>query len=155
MTNIEKEQIIKLRFAVYRLGIRCNWWADLDVNAAKEYMDFLFPKSATAAYYTLMLEVCRKKHIDMIPLGKYGLFKFPEQIEEVLLDYIKNHPNLQNEEDEVRYIESLATISSDTALGAVSIGRLDDIGIDPATRLMAFHYGKAYEDDTLSYPYFE
>ncbi len=155
MTDIEKEQIIKLRFAVYRLGIKRNWWADLDENAAKEYMAFLFPKSAMTAYYSLMLEVCRKKHIDILPLGKYGLFKFPEQIEEVLLDYIKSHPDVWSTDDEYGYVESLATISSDAALGAVGIGRLDDIGIDSATRLLAFHYMKAYDDNTLSYPYFE
>lgn len=155
MTDIEKEQIIKLRFAVYRLGIKRNWWTDLDENAAKEYMAFLFPKSAMTAYYTLMLEVCRKKHTDILPLGRYGLFKFPEQIEEVLLDYIKSHPDIKSVEDDHGYVESLATITSDSALGAVSVGRLDDIGIDSATRLLAFHYLKAYEDDSLSYPYFE
>lgn len=155
MTDIEKEQIIKLRFAVYRLGIKRNWWSDLDENAAKDYMDFLFPKSAMTAYYTLMLEICRHKHSDILPLGRYGLFKFPEQIEETLLDFIKVHPEITKGYDDYAYVESLATISSDVALGAVNIGRLDDIGVDAATRLMAFHYMKAFDGDTLSYPYFE
>ena len=51
MKNTDIVNLLKLRFAVYKAGCDKGLWPCLEDNAAKEYMNYLFPKSSKLAFY--------------------------------------------------------------------------------------------------------
>lgn len=155
MTEQDIKDIISLRWAVYKLGVENNRWNDLTASSAPEYMDFLFPHTGHMAYYNLMIEIAKGKHKDMLPKGVYCLFKMPEQIEEQVMDYMKKSSPDSSTQDATMVVHSLATIQGGAATTAVNIGRLDDIGLHDALRLIAYYYKIAFENGDECYPYFE
>ena len=92
MTDVQIKNIIDLRWAVYRLGASYGRWEVLSDDDVKGFMEFLFPKSKNLAVYNLMRNiVLSSESIKSIPAGSYNLFKFPEQIEEEILNYQKKN----------------------------------------------------------------
>ena len=91
MKNSDIVNLLKLRFAVYKAGCDKGLWPCLEDNAAKEYMNYLFPKSSQLAFYNLMINIVQKTHENFIPKDMYSLFKCPIQIEEEIYGYLKHH----------------------------------------------------------------
>lgn len=60
MKNSDIVNLLKLRFAVYKAGCDKGLWPCLEDNAAKEYMNYLFPKSSQLAFYNLMINIVQK-----------------------------------------------------------------------------------------------
>lgn len=155
MTEQDIIDIISLRWAVYKLGVKGNRWSDLTASSASEYMDFLFPHTGHMAYYNLMIEIAKGKHKDVLPKGVYCLYKLPEQIEEQVMDYMKKSSSDLSTQDAMAVVNDLATIQAGSSTTVVNIGRIDDIGLHDALRLIAYYYKLAFENDNECYPYFE
>ncbi|MDE6272260.1 MAG: BrxE family protein [Muribaculaceae bacterium] len=152
-------EIIRLRWAIYYLGAETGLWRSLSDEDVKGFMEFLFPKSRYIAQYNLMLNVVRNSEpVKDVPIGSYSLFKFPEQIEEKVLDYLKQHADKdysQLEESPEIYLKQLGTIPSDANLFDSSVGRLDVIGINDMLRILAYRYYLSFTGNTHNFPYFE
>lgn len=153
------EEIIRLRWAVYRLGAAEGAWNELTEEAVKGFMEFLFPKSKYLAHYTLMLNVVlNSESMKQLPAGSYNLFKFPEQIEEKILDYQKKHVDVDfSEKDSIpmNYLDQMATIVSDADMFSSSVGSLDDVKVENMNRILAYRYRTAFTSHQTNYPYFE
>ena len=147
--------LLKLRFAVYKAGCDKSLWPNLEENAAKEYMNYLFPKSSNLAFYNLMISSVQKTHEKFIPKEMYGLFKCPIQIEEELFAYLKAHlhDELFSINDPMEFIQSMCTIVCDPEFDVVYIGQLSD-NIDNSIRVMAYHYANLFTKNTSCFPYF-
>ena len=157
MENQELIDLLKLRIAVYKLGAKKGLWPCLEDNAAKEYMNYLFPKSSVLALYNLMINVVQKKHEEIVPIDMYNLFKCPIQLEEELFSFLKEHLKDESlfelQQEPMAVLESLATVVCDQAIASVYIGQLsDDLSIK--IRVMAFHYKNVFTIDTNCYPFF-
>lgn len=157
MENQELIDLLKLRIAVYKLGAKKGLWPCLEDNAAKEYMNYLFPKSSVLAFYNLMINVVQKKHEDFVPVEMYNIFKCPIQLEEELFSFLKDHLKDENlfelQEEPMTVLESLATVVCDHAIASVYIGQLYE-DLPTKIRVMAFHYKNVFTSDSNSYPYF-
>ena len=156
MTNKNIEDIIKMRMAVYKAGIKAGFWTDIDQSGASAMMDYLFPKSGQIAYYNLILEFMRKEHA-MLTGGMYTLFKMPVQTEKEIVDYLrKEEIHLEQfATDSDEYLKSMDTIATDHSLTAVRIGAFNGNEIDSLLRLCASHYTFAFQSNVKSYPYFD
>ena len=152
-------EIIRLRWAVYYLGAEAGLWHSLSDEDVKGFMEFLFPKSRYIAQYNLMLNIVRNSEtVRCVPIGSYSLFKFPEQIEERVLNYLKQHTDedfSHLEESPGDYIKQLGTIPSDADLFDSSVGRLDDTGLNDMLRILAYRYNLSFSGSTTNFPYFE
>lgn len=157
MENQELIDLLKLRMAVYKLGAKKGLWPCLEDNAAKEYMNYLFPKSSVLAFYNLMINVVQKKHEEFVPIDMYNLFKCSIQLEEELFAFLKERLKDENlfelQEEPKEVLDSLATVVCDQAIASIYIGQLsDDLSIK--IRVMAFHYKNVFTIDTNCYPFF-
>lgn len=159
MTDNQIKNIIDLRWAVYRLGAIQGRWESLSDDDVKGFMEFLFPKSRNIAAYNLMRNVVlSSESIKSIPVGSYNLFKFPEQIEEEILNYQKRNLDVDfsvSENDAESIMGSLATVVSDSDLFSSSIGTLDDNGLDNTIAILAYRYRTSFTNNTDNNPYFE
>lgn len=159
MTNQNIEDLLRLRWAVYKLGSEDGAWNALEEESVTGFMNFLFPKSEHLAYYNLMINVVNNSDtMKENPIGSYSLFKFPEQLEEKILNYQKNSPDkifsdAQNNPMEI--LDGLATIVSEGTLYSSSVGTLDSIGVDDMIRILAYRYRDAFRAHFNNYPYFE
>lgn len=88
MTRQNIEEILKMRYSVYKAGANAGCWADIDQSGASDMMAYIFPKSGDIAYYNLVLELMRKEH-NMFTGGVYSLFKMPVQVEKEIIEYLK------------------------------------------------------------------
>ena len=88
MTEQNIYDIIKMRMAVYKAGVKAGFWEGVDQSGASEMMNYIFPKSGNIAYYNLVMELMRKAH-GMFLGGVFYLFKLPAQIERMIMDYLK------------------------------------------------------------------
>lgn len=152
-------EIIRLRWAVYYLGAEAKLWHSLSDEDVKGFMEFLFPKSRYIAQYNLMLNVVRNSEtVRDVPIGSYSLFKFPEQVEERVLNYLKQHTDedySQFDESPKDYVKQLGTIPSDADLFDSSVGRLDDTGLNDMLRILAYRYYLSFSGSIPNFPYFE
>ena len=148
-----------LRWAVYRLGAEQGRWAQLSEEDVRGFMDFLFPKSKQLAHYNLMRNVVLSSDsIKSLPQSSYNLFKFPEQIEEALLEYQKKHLNedfSDKHETPMEVLNRLATVVSDSDLFSSSVGSLDDIGLENMIAILAYRYRSSFVNNNDANPYFE
>ena len=78
MTEQNIYDIIKMRMAVYKAGVKAGFWEGVDQSGASEMMNYIFPKSGNIAYYNLVMELMRKAH-GMFLGGVFYLFKLPAQ----------------------------------------------------------------------------
>ena len=150
--------ILKLRLAVYGLGVEKGLWHSLEYTGAKEMMKYIFPKTGNIAFYNLVIESMKNSHAEFIPSGEYSIFKLPVQFEEEILSYLKANPDddsLTPEDNPKEYLESLSTVTCSPSLGPIFIGAIKDSGIETILRIAAFHYLSIFNDNTNSYPYFE
>ena len=60
MTEQNIYDIIKMRMAVYKAGVKTGFWEDVDQSGASEMMNYIFPKSGNIAYYNIVMELMRK-----------------------------------------------------------------------------------------------
>lgn len=159
MTDVQIKNIIDLRWAVYRLGASYGRWEALSDDDVKGFMEFLFPKSKNLAAYNLMRNiVMSSESIKSIPAGCYNLFKFPEQIEEEILNYQKKNLDIDfsvAEEYAESVLDSLATVVSDSDLFSSSIGTLDENGLDNTIAILAYRYRASLKHNTDNNPYFQ
>lgn len=159
MTDQNILEIISLRWAVYYSGAHDGLWYSLSDEEVKGFMEFLFPKSRFIAQYNLMLNIVRNSQtVKRVPPGAYSLFKFPEQIEEKVLCYLKDHSDTdfsQMSTTPENYLKQLGTIPSDSDLFDSSVGRLDVIGLNDMLRILAYRYSIAFAGSTQNFPYFE
>lgn len=152
------KELVKLRLVVYNLGVEHNLWKSLEVNGAKEMLDYIFPKTGKIAFYNLVVETVKTAHKDYVPVGEYSLFKLPTQYEEEILSYLKANPDDESfapEDNSIQYLETLSTITCSPSLEPVFIGAIKDSGIETILKIAAFHYLSIFNDNTNSYPYFE
>jgi hypothetical protein len=159
MTDQNIIEIIRLRWAVYYLGANEGLWHTLSEEDVEGFMEFLFPKSHFIAYYNLMLNVVRNSAtVKRVPPGSYSLFKFPEQIEEKVLAYLKEHIDTDYSQLEVtpeEYLRELGSIPSEAALFDSSVGRMDIIGLNDLIRILSYRYLISFSGSTTNFPYFE
>ena len=152
MTKTEIENILKMRFAVYKAGIKSGFWKDLSNNGGIEMMEYIFPKSGYIAFYNLILELMRKEHSE-IRGGSYTLFKMPIMIEKEIMDYLKNEKiNFDNlVENEQSYLESQDTIVTAHGFSNINIGSFATTGIDNLLKLCASHYLYSFKNNVKTY----
>ena len=50
MTEQNIYDIIKMRMAVYKAGVKAGFWEGVDQSGASEMMNYIFPKSGNIAY---------------------------------------------------------------------------------------------------------
>lgn len=159
MTDNQIKNIIDLRWSVYRLGASHGRWEALSDDDVRGFMEFLFPKSKNLAAYNLMRNVVlSSESIKTIPVGAYNLFKFPEQIEEEILNYQKRNLDTDFsivEERAGSVLDSLATVVSDSDLFSSSIGTLDENGLDNTIAILAYRYRTSFKNNTDNNPYFQ
>lgn len=159
MSNEDIKNIVKLRWAVYRLGALEGFWHSLVEEDVEGFMDFLFPKSKHVAKYMLMLSIVRNSEaIKNLPSGSYNLFKFPEQVEEQILNLLKEVPEVTqqiSEEDSLEIIRPIATIVSDPDLFSSSVGSFDSVGMEDLISILAYRYLTAFQNHQHTHPYFE
>lgn len=159
MTDDQLRNIIKLRWAVYRLGAAEGRWSALSENDVAGFMEFLFPKSKHIAQYNLMRNVVLSSEaIKDLPAGSYNLFKFPEQIEESILNYQKMNLKedfSQTDMSSSEILDSLATVVSDPDLFSSSIGSLDENGLDNIIAILAYRYKASFNNNIDVNPFFE
>jgi hypothetical protein len=156
MTDDNIKMLLKMRIAVYKEGCKKGFWTCLEDNAAKDYMQYLFPKTAALAFYNLMVNVVNKVLSEHIPAEMYSLYKCPVQLEEEMYEYLKKHLDedvLGLNEEPISFLSSLATIACDPALGSIYIGQLSD-DFENKIRVMAFHFKNAFQNNYFCYPYF-
>lgn len=159
MTDLQIRNIINLRWSVYHLGAAQGRWATLSDDDVRGFMDFLFPKSKNIACYNLMRNVVLSSDsIKSLPAGYYNLFKFPEQMEEEILNYQK--ANLDTDfsvsvTDSKSVLDSLATVISDDDLFSSSIGSLNENGLDNTIASLAYRYQSSFNNNIDKNPYFE
>ena len=149
--------IIKLRFAVYYQGCKANQWKSIEENCASTLLEYIFPKTGRLAYYNLVLEQMRTFHREFIPSGQYFLFNMPVQLEEQMLNYLKNHPELTVEtlsNETEGFLDSWATVVCDSSLSPVNIGAIKDSDMELLLRVIAVYYKAAFENHSYCYPYF-
>lgn len=152
-------EIIRLRWAVYYLGAREGLWHTLSDEDVRGFMEYLFPKSRFIAHYNLMLNIVKNSEtVKNVPTGCYCLFKFPEQVEEKVMGYLKGHTDIDFSKldcNPLDYLNQLGTIISDADLFDSSVGRLDDVGLNDMLRILAYRYNVSFSGSTRNYPYFE
>ena len=155
MTRQNIEEILKMRYSVYKAGANAGCWADIDQSGASDMMAYIFPKSGGIAYYNLVLELMRKEH-NMFTGGVYSLFKMPVQVEKEIIEYLKKGEfGFSNVVDDCcAYLESMDTIVTDHCFTSVNIGDFNANEIDIILRLCASHYRYAFQNKVNSYPYF-
>ena len=156
---MEKSELIslfRLRIAVYKVGCEKGLWPNLEDNAAKEYMQYLFPKSSNIALFNLMTNIVQKKHTEYVPADQYNLFHCPIQLDEDIMSYLKTNSDegvWEFPEGALAYIQSQATVECDDAMKAVYIGKLTD-NLSDMVHVIAFHYNNIFTTGCESYPYF-
>lgn len=156
MTEQQIKETLALRYAVYKLGAEKGLWQDLDKNSAKPIMDYLFARTSNIAFYNLMLETCKSKHIGN--QDEYNLFKLPARTEEELLNYMKAHLDLNVsalDKNPKAYLQQKATITIAPSDGPVNIGRMSEHAPDTLLALIASVYQNAFTQGVNNYPYFE
>jgi hypothetical protein len=156
MTNTEITEILKMRVAIYAVGVKSEAWKDINSAGASDMMAYLFPKSGQLAYYQLMMEQMRVVHSSLTG-GVYFLFKMPVQIEKEISDYLRKEEIDLNTliSNPSEYLQSKDTIPTDHSFTAVCIGAFSVQNLDSLLRLCASHYRYSFENNIQSYPYFE
>lgn len=156
MTNKDIVEILKMRMAVYAVGIQAGEWKDIDTLGASDMMDYLFPKSGKLAFYQLLMEQMRTAH-DILTGGVYYLFKMPVQVEKEISEYLKKEEtDIKTLVDDAEgYLASMDTIPTDHCLTPVNIGAFSMQEISNLLRLCASHYRYSFNNHLQSYPYFE
>ena len=156
MTEQNIYDIVKMRMAVYRAGVKAGCWKDIDQDGASEMMNYIFPKSGNTAYYNLVMGFMRKSH-DMFSGSVFYLFKLPAQVEKTIMDYLKkkkvNLLPLGENADE--YLQSMDTIATDHCFTAVNIGSYRQGELDNLLRLCASHYRYSFQENVPSFPYMQ
>ena len=156
MTEQNIYDIVKMRMAVYRAGVKASFWKDIDIDGASEMMNYIFPKSGNIAYYNLVMEFMRKSH-DMFSGSAFYLFKLPAQVEKMIMDYLKkenvNLPSLGENADE--FLQSMDTIATDHCFTTVDIGSYRQDELDNLLRLCASHYRYSFQENVKSFPYMQ
>lgn len=155
MTRQIIEEILKMRYSVYKAGTIVGCWTDMDQSGASDMMAYIFPKSGGIAYYNLVLELMRKEH-NMFTGGAYSLFKMPVQVEKEIMEYLKKGEfDFSNAVDDCcAYLESKDTIITDHCFVSVNIGAFNAKDMDFILRLCASHYRYAFQNKITCYPYF-
>ena len=156
MSNNEIIEILKMRMAVYFLGVEAGMWKDINTAGASDMMAYLFPKSGQLAYYQLMMEQMRVAHSSLTG-GVYFLFKMPVQIEKEISEFLRKDEIDLNAlvSNPSEYLQSMDTIPTDHSFTAVCIGAFSVQNLDSLLRLCASHYRYSFENNIQSYPYFE
>lgn len=156
MTDQQIKDTLTLRYAVYKIGAEKGFWQDIDKNSAKDLMGYLFQRTSNIAYYNLILETCKIKH--KTNQESYNLFKLPARTEEELLNYMKNHLDLDITtlaKDPENYLKQKATITMAPTDEPVNIGRIADHDTDQMLELIASVYQNAFKQGVNNYPYFD
>lgn len=150
------QNILKMRLAVYKAGVKADCWNDIDLSGASDMMSYIFPKSGNIAYYNLILELMRKEH-NMFTGGAYSLFKMPVQVEKEIMEYLKKKScSLTTIIDDCDvYLEKMDTIITDHSFTSVNIGSFNINEVDSLLRLCASHYRYSFQNNVKSFPYFE
>lgn len=156
MTEQNIYNIIKMRMAVYKAGVKAEFWEGVDQSGASEMMNYIFPKSGNIAYYNLVMELMRKAH-GMFLGGVFYLFKLPAQVERMIMDYLKKEKmdvaSLGDDAD--AYLQSMDTIATDHCFTTVPIGAYRQDEIDNLLRLCASHYRYSFQENVKSFPYMQ
>ena len=156
MTEQNIYDIIKMRMAVYKAGVKAGFWDGVDQSGASEMMNYIFPKSGNIAYYNLVMELMRKAH-GMFLGGVFYLFKLPAQVERMIMDYLKKEKmdvaSLGDDAD--AYLQSMDTIATDHCFTTVPIGAYRQDEIDNLLRLCASHYRYSFQENVKSFPYMQ
>lgn len=156
MTEQQIKDTLALRFAVYKLGASKGFWQDIDNNSAKPVMDYLFIRTSNIAYYNLMLETCKSKHKGNQDV--YNLYKLPARTEEELLNYMKEHLDLDIcalIDNPSEYLKQKAAVTIAPTDEPVNIGRISEHDTDMMLSLIASVYQNVFKRDANNYPYFE
>lgn len=156
MTKEQIIEILRMRIAVYNVGVKAAMWKVINSTEAIDMMTYLFPKTGQMAYYILITEQMKVEH-KMLTGGSYSLFKLPVQVEKEITEYLRKEKDVLNSlvTDCSEYLKSMDTIPTDHSLSAVNIGAFSVQNLDSLLRLCAAHYRFAFENKTQSYPYFE
>lgn len=156
MIRQEIDNILKMRMAVYKAGVKAGCWNDIDLSGASDMMVYIFPKSGKIAYYNLILEQMRKEH-SMFTGEAYSLFKMPVQIEKEIIEYLKKDScDLTSIIDDCdAYLQQMDTIVTDYCFTPVNVGSFRLNELDSLLRLCASHYRYSFCNGIKSYPYFE
>ena len=148
------KDILKMRIAVYKAGVKARLWKDLDNIGATEMMDYIFPKSGRIAYYNLILETVRSEHA-IVPTDTYHLFNLPIQVENEIMNYLKKDEGRlpKIDDDGMDYLMSNDTIVTDHTFDVVWIGSFDPENISAILHLCASHYLYSFNNNVKSYPF--
>lgn len=156
MTDNDIIEIIKMRFAVYSVGVKNGTWKDLYSSGTIEMMEYIYPKTGQLAFYQLLMEQMRMVH-NTLTGGVYYLFKMPVQIEKEISEYLrKGECNIKElVPDHKEYLRAMDTIPTDHSFSCVNIGTFSIQNITNLLRLCASHYLFSFENNVPSYPFFE
>jgi hypothetical protein len=155
MTENQILEILKLRYVVYKLGSEKGFWQDIEQKGAKEMMNYLFARTGNLAFYHLMLGTCRSRHKGHQEY--YNLFKLPARIEEEILNYLKQHINIDISKlagSPMDYLNKKASIVVSASETPTNIGNISENDFDTNVEIIASIYKNAFAQGTNNYPYF-
>ena len=158
------KDIAELRMVVEFLGEKdqFGWWPCLFFSSSSDqYLSPIFPKTTMIARYQGVKQAAQKLHDISVGKGSvYHLFRLPENIEDMVLELLKDEEYIDgsiepllNKEAALSKIENMATNKEKGKEGPTLLGDFNVDKLDEVIGKMANNYLEAFKKNIKSYPY--
>lgn len=153
--------LLQLRMIVGFLGERaqCGWWPTAFYEASSRlFMEPVFSKTHRLAQYHGVLETARRLHDDHLSVGRYHLFRLPEEVEQDLHALVQNSEELANQVLQGKQaafdaLKLLAATDVTASVGPMVVGSIKDLDSAETQKVIAAAYLSAFTQNAKTYPY--
>lgn len=140
---------------------QCAWWPTAFYEASSRlFLEPVFSKTSCLAQYHGVLEAARRLHDEHLSVGSYHLFRLPEEVEQDLHAILQSnteeklaHLVPQRKETALDELKRLASTSSSSSVGPMSVGSINDLDSTDTLKAIAAAYLSAFNQNAKTYPY--
>lgn len=155
-----EKAIFKLRLQVLALGEKFGWWnSSFFTDESMSFLEYVFPKTKYATTIITASEVGKEAHDQAVGIGKYHLFRLPQNLEEKIHKMILENQELKDvlnrtRENEMEDLEQMTEyMAINCEQGPIHIGAVSDLNEEGIVAVLAKHYFDAFKNNYQTFPY--
>jgi len=155
--------LLQMRMLVGFLGERAQfaWWPTAFYDpSSRLFLEPVFAKTSRLAQYHGVVEAARRLHDEHLSVGRYHLFRLPEEVEQDLHATVQSSVGEelasqapQSKEAALEALKRLAATSGASSVGPTAVGSLKDLDSTDTLKAIAAAYLSAFARNAKTYPY--
>lgn len=165
MQPADRKTLVTLRLLVGFLGERdqFSWWqSSFFAPGSGSFLAPVFPRTQFVAQFQSVTRAALLQHDDRIGIGDvFHLFRLPEEIEQGVHRVVQDSnfsdwasTLIPNRDTAISNLRKIASLSSESSVGPICVGGLQDARNPAIWGTAAAFYAQAFCQGTRAYPFF-